>query len=80
MHQMAMGDSVLRLDSVQRKEKTDSGAHLSAAETAATAYPFGHGANWATGHFLAWADTVPRGLFYIFFNQNDFSFSVLKQI
>jgi hypothetical protein len=42
---MAMGDSVLRLDSVQRKEKTDSGAHLSAAETAATAYPFGHGAN-----------------------------------
>jgi hypothetical protein len=45
----------------------------------AAAYPFGHGANWAVGHFLAWAYSVPAAFFCSLFFKT-LSFSVLKPI
>jgi hypothetical protein len=48
-------------------ERDDRWAPLSVAGERREGYRFGSLFNWAAGYFLAWAERLPRGLFFLFF-------------
>jgi hypothetical protein len=63
----AEGEAMCKEENGQKREAMLKGGAQCQREKGAAAYPFGVSSGWAVGRKLTWADSFPRGLFYLFF-------------